>query len=356
MANKSVQFASNTLKYESDSLVKGSNGLYIFQFGTGTNRDLRQELINYHAQKSGMTDLVKDSNPSKNIGECFWGVFKKPDDQSYEDFISDVKNARVGFIGNTPIIPTGRDYTRVDGNGNLLVATINSKLDNYTDGCGNMLIDGKSGKVIRAPRPSVIINPMDKDTGFYPIEVYKTKENKENGVKEVYDREYNFIDKDGKILCDDYDFQVKDQDEIIKVPRNFYERDGGKVYSSWEVYPTAYVYSRWDGVTLYPTIVDLIIANRNNIKNDEVPLLKDEHAFLREYYIYKNEIETHMEMLGKAYDNGSITEKMYVKAMGIMNEVYDKMEFFEKHIATEEDLKVEDEIFEEMTEDGEFIK
>ena len=130
MAKKYVQFASNTLKYESDSYIKGSDGLYIFQFGTGTNRDLRQELVNYHAKKNGLNELIKDSKPAKNIGESFWGVFKKPDGQSYEDFVDDVKNSRVGFIGNSPIIPTGRDYTQLDDNGNLLVATINSNLDN----------------------------------------------------------------------------------------------------------------------------------------------------------------------------------------------------------------------------------
>lgn len=356
MANRDVQFASNTMKYESDSYIKGSNGLYVFQFGTGTNRDLRQELINYHAKKRGLEDLVKDSNPSKNIGECFWGVFKKPEGQSYEDFIDDVKHSRVGFIGNSPIIPTARDYTRLDMNGNLLVATINSKLDNYLDGCGNMLIDGMTGNVIRSPRPSVIINPADKNTGYYPIEIYKTKENKDTGVKEVYDREYNFLDSDGKILCDEYNFQLKDEEEIIQVPRNFYVRDGKCVYNSWEIQPYAYVQCRWNGVRLFPTVTDLLVENRDRIANGELPILQDETPYLKEYYYRKNEIDVVTEMLGKAFDSGKITEKIYQQALNILNQEYDKIDFFDQHMATDEDRRIGDQVFEEMDDDGNFRK
>lgn len=351
MANKSVQFASNTLKYEKDSIVRGSNGLYVFQFGTGTNRDLRQELINYHAGKAGLTDLIKDSNPSKNIGECFWGVFKKPESQSYEDFIDDVKNSRIGFVGNTPIIPTGRDYTQVDSNGNLLVATINSKLDNYYDGCGNMLISGQTGEIIRAPKPSVIINPVDEKTGFYPIEIYKTKENKTTGTKEVYAREYNFLDGDGKILCDDFDFQLKESDELIKIPRNFYMRDENRVFNNWEIYPASYVYCSWNGVTLYPSVVDLITENRKRVANGELPIVSDERPYIREYYIRKAELDNIVESLGKSFDSGAITQTIYDKVLKVINKEFDTMENFESSIATEEDAKIEIEILEEIADD-----
>ena len=348
MANNYVQFASNTLKYERDSVVRGSDGLYVFQFGTGTNRDLRQELINYHARKKGMTDLIKDSNPSKNIGECFWGIFKKPDDQSYEDFIDDVKNSRVGFIGNSPVIPTGRDYTRVDRNGNLLVATVNSKLDNYIDGCGNMLISGKTGNVLRAPRPSVIINPADKVTGFYPIEVYKTRENMATGNKEVYDREFNFLDPEGKILCDDYNFSSDGEQKIYEVPRNFYVRDGKCLYNSWDIHPTAYVFADWNKTTLYPSVVDILVESRSRVEKGEEPLVKSEIPYLQAYYKRKNQLDNITESLGQAFDAGTITELIYNKALKYLDAEYTKFEFFDKYLATPDDEKIEEEIFAEL--------
>ena len=344
MANNNIQFASNTLKYESDSYVKGSNGLYVFQFGTGTNRDLRQELVNYHAKKKGLTELVKDSNPNKNIGECFWGVFKKPDDQSYEDFIDDVKHSRVGFIGNSPIIPTGRNYTKVDLNGNLLVATVNSKLDDYIDGCGNMLISGETGEVIRAPRPSVIINPADKITGFYPIEVYKTRENMVTGNKEVYDREFNFLDPDGKILCDDYNFSSDGEQRIYEVPRNFYMREGKCVYNSWDLYPTAYVIADWNKTKLYPSIVDLLVESRSRVNDGDEPLVKNEYPYLQAYYKRKNQLDAITESLGQAFDAGAITESIYNKALKCLDAEYGKFEFFEKYVATVDDDKIEEQL------------
>ena len=66
------------------------------------------------------------------------------------------------YIAGTPIIPTGLDYSKVYMNGNVLLASINSHLENE-DRVGNILINA-DGEVIRSPKPSVLIREADERT------------------------------------------------------------------------------------------------------------------------------------------------------------------------------------------------
>ena len=343
MAKRDIQFQSSTLKYEEDSYIKGSNGLYYFQFSTGTNRDLRQDLINYLAKKNGLDHLVDNNIEHKNIGDSFWGIFKKPEGMTYDEFITKVKSSKIGFIGQSPIIPTGRDYTRLDQNGNLLIATINSNLDNYQD-CGNVLID-KDGNVIRAAQPSTIINACDERSGFYPVEIYKSKANKTTGAKEVYAREWNFLDPSGKILCDEYNFECHlGEEEIISVPRNFYMKDGKNVYTDWGLLPNAYVLCAGRQPKLYLSAVDVLIENRKKKAEGLAPIVEDERQYLEEYFLRKDKIENLFKELSDRLDSGSITQAIYNKIMNILDNECVMNDEFEENYKTENDQQLEDSI------------
>lgn len=345
--NKYVQFASNTKKYEEDSFVKGSNGIYYFSFTTGTNRDLRQEFLDYIQKKLGGQPM--NSNEQKNIGESYFGFFKREDNETYEEFIEAIEEGKRGPIGQTYAIPTGRDYTQVDMNGNILVATINSNLENYQD-CGNMLIDGMTGKVIRAPRPSVIINSVDERSGFYPIEIYRSEENKETGNKDIVAREYNFLSPDGKIVNSEFNFSKAPYGEevIYKCPRNYYQKDGKYVVNDWNIYPMAYVYCTGRDIMFFESARDLLIENRRLKKLNQKPLIDDETIYLKEFYQRKNELDKIIEKLGKNVDDSEISQTIYENIMKIMGDEYDKIDEFESKYETETDKVIEQKVIDEL--------
>ena len=345
--NENMQFLNSTLKYEGDSYIQGSDGLYIFQFTTGTKLDLRQELINYHAKKYDLMDMVKgDDSKVSNISAFSWSIFKKPEDQSYEDFIEAIQNYKVGMIGNCPLIFTQRNYRQVDMNGNILAATFNSELNRYADGCGNILINSK-GEVIRAPKASVIIYPADPKTGFYPIEIYKTAENKETGRPDVIDREYNFLSPEGKILSSEDNFSTHDGRSVIyDVPRNFYARDGKMVINDWKIYPSAHVLCEWNKTELFLSAIDLVMENR--IASGDLPIVEDEKPYLTWYFDRKVELEAQMDKLGMMLDANKITQSTYDKIMKEINKEYARHELFETQYKTPEDRLLEEEFLQDM--------
>lgn len=325
--NNYIKFQSDTKLYEEDCHIKNSN-LYIFQFTKGTNRDWRKEYADYIIAKATGQDLPNID--TKNIVEAFWGVFYKPEDMDYKEFCDKVNAGEIAMAGHTPIIPTGNDYTQVDRNGNLLVKTITSKLEDYTN-CGNMLIDGKTGEVLREPQPSTIINALPENSNFYPIEIYQTTIDKNTGNKVTIGKSYNFLDPNGKIVNSERNFELsQDGYGVYKFPRNYYDRERGKVINDWTIYPPAYVVVEGRHINFYESPIEIIEENRNRIKNYTEPLVLDEEPYVKELKNRKETLDGITEFYGKRFDNKDITDNMYDKILDILNSEYDKLDKFEE--------------------------
>ena len=338
MANKNMQFISSTTK--DGFYIKGTDNLYVFQLTTGTAENPRQAFLNYLYEKNGMQERVSESTTKSTAGESFWAIIQKPEDMEFADFAEGVKNNEYPYIAGTPIIPTGLDYSQVDMNGNILLASINSHLENE-DRVGNILINA-DGEVIRSPKPSVLIREADERTGFYLIEVYDYQVDKVTGKKRPVAKSYNFLDPKGKILANDYDFELKfGEEEIIEVPRNFYMKNGKKVYNDWEVYSEAYVYCGGRQPELYLSAIDLVIENRERVNKGIAPLIDDERPYLEAYFVRKEKLENLFKVLSDRLDNGTITPLMYDKMMKELDKECTRNEYFEDNFKTPDDERIE---------------
>ncbi len=331
---KFVQF--NTKKYEDDCHVIGSN-LYIIPFTRGTNRDWRKEYADYIIAKATGSDMPTPT--LKNITNTFWGVFYKPEDMEYEEFCNKIDAGEIAMIGHTPIIPTGNDYTRVDNNGNLLVKTLTSKLEDYTN-CGNMLIDGRTGEVLRMPQASTIINSLTDQSNYYTCEIYDTEVDKESGNKVVTGKSYNFLDADGKIVNSERNFTLSpDGYSITQFPRKYYDREGSKVIHDSTIYPDGYVVAEGRHINFYESPIALIKENRYRIDNGYMGLVDNEEQFLTALYSRKNMLDNIVTSYGIKFDEGKITYKMYRRLMDLLNDEFDKYEEFEAKFETDADRK-----------------
>lgn len=335
-----VQFQSNTKKHEEDCHVKGGwfdSSLYIFSFTKGTSRDWRKEYSDYLLSK-----FTGQSIPSQRHKiDTFWGVFSKPKDMDYEEFCRKVDDNEIGMIGNTPIIPTGNNLTKLDNNGNLLVKTINSQLDDYID-CGNMLIDGTTGKVLRNPHPSVIINAPTIHTGnYYLMEIYKTATDNKTGNQQVVSKEYNFLSPDGKVINSEANFTLSEADySFKKVPRNYYEKDGKNVINDWNIYPFCYIITEGKKIYFFDGPVSLM----EDIRSDEhLSNIIDQNSktfILADLYERKGQLEDIQNKTNRMLNNGKITQKMYDNIMSIISDEFDKYTEFSEHYETDHDRKL----------------
>ena len=329
-----VQF--NTKNYENDCHVKGSN-LYIIPFARGTNRDWRKELSDYIIAKATGSEMPTPTQ--KNITDTYWGVFYKPEDMEYDEFCRLIDDGEIAMIGHAPIIPTGNDYTRTDINGNLLVKTINSKLDNYNN-CGNMLIDGRTGEILRMPQASTIICSLNDQSNYYTMEIYDTEIDKKTGNKVVTGRSYNFLDADGKIVNAERNFTLSpDGYSITQFPRKYYDREGGKVIHDSNIYPEGYVVVEGRFINFYESSIALIEENRYRLSNGYTSLIDNEEKYLADLYARKNMLDHIVTTYGIKYDEDKITDGMYSRLMSKINDEYDKYEEFEEKFETDADRK-----------------
>lgn len=317
---KNVQFQSNSKKNEKDTYVKGSNGIYVFQFQNGSSVDLDAQFKDYIQYK--LTGKTNYNSNTRNIGEVSWGFFKKPDEMSYSDFVKEVDAGNMPMIGYTTCIPTGRDYTRVDSNGNILVASINSKLENRPD-TGNFLICGETGEVIRKPQPSTVIHSANK-YGYYPVEIYSNEIDQVNGNKMISSRSYNFLDADGHMLCSTQNFNrvgSKDDEQIYFIDRNFYDRNGGFI-NDWDIYPQAIICESTHGVDMYPSALHALLNyNEKMQRGEELPNISYQLLEQKAKERMK-ELDTVTERIGMKYDEHKISDAQYSKIMSILDKEY----------------------------------
>jgi len=341
MANKYMQFISSTTK--DGFLIKGSDNLYVFQITTGMVENPREAFRNYLYSKNNMYDKIEESNSQTGISESSWVIIKKPDSVSFEEFVEGVKKYEYPYVAGTKIIPTRLNCAEVDMNLNILLKSEDSHLEDEM-GVGNILINRK-GEVIRAPQPSVLIQEPDKRTGFYPIEIYESQIDKNTGKKTFCRKLYNFLNPEGKILCDKYNFECHlGEEEMISVPRNFYMKDGKNVYSDWGILPNAYVHCIGRQPTLYLSAVDVLIENRRRLSEGLEPIVNDEKTYLEEYFLRKARIEKLFKELSDKLKSANITQTIYDKIEDMLKKECAMNNVFEENYKTPQDEHLENTI------------
>lgn len=343
MKSENISNISNTKK--EISLVPGSKDIYLASYGTGNTVDLYEEMVAHL--------LGKQTANISTLSNSLWYLFKKDDYMSYAEFVKKLEKGELAPIGMSPIVLTKKNIS-VDMNGNILVSTINSnQTSDYNNDNGNMLIRGvgeNSGAVIRKPQASTVIHAVNDATGFYQTSRYNYRKDPKTGKITITGREYNFLDGDGKILRNSENFtKPTDFNEIKITPvnRNYYDRDHGKQLSDWNILPTAYVVATTSYIDAYSSARDLIIENRRRKNMDGEELLNDEKKYLVDMFKYENDLNnTKIEELGKKFDNGEITARMYNKVLDVINDELAKIEEFKEKFATPEDKKLEEKMYE----------
>lgn len=336
-----IQYRGNSNKKELDTYVRGSNGLYIFQFLTGASHNPRESWINTLIARANGTTPVENG---RTIGAYLWNVYKKDENMSYEDFVKGVNKNEIAPLTKTAIYIPGKTPNEVDMNGNLLVATSNSELLEESDGCGNILIDGQTGKVLRAPAPSVIINQVDERTGYYLIEKYIEKTNPKTGNTYTDDKLYNFLDADGKLISSKTFFHRADMGTKLFTPvtRNYYARDGKKVINSYDIYPTGYIYNQGQDFMFLESDISVVLENRYRKSRGLEPINTLDNYHLIQAGKRLKELDEIIQVIGEDYDMGQISDATYQDMMSKFNDEYDKIEEFKQKYATPEDLEILD--------------
>ena len=221
----------------------------------------------------------------------------------------------------------------------VMSSWIVKKLDNYNN-CGNMLIDGRTGEILRMPQASTIICSLNDQSNYYTMEIYDTEIDKKTGNKVVTGRSYNFLDADGKIVNAERNFTLSpDGYSITQFLRKYYDREGGKVIHDSNIYPEGYVVVEGRFINFYESSIALIEENRYRLSNGYTSLIDNEEKYLADLYARKNMLDHIVTTYGIKYDEDKITDGMYSRLMSKINDEYDKYEEFEEKFETDADRK-----------------
>lgn len=341
---------SNTKK--EISLVPGSKDIYLASYGTGNTVDLYDAMVAHL--------LGKDTPNISTLCGSSWYLFKKDDNMSHAEFVKKLEKCELAPIGMTAIVLPKKKIS-VDINGNILVSTVNGNLtSDFNNNNGNMLIRGvgeNSGAIIRQPQASTIIHEVDETTGFYTLSRFKHSKDTKTGKISITGREFNFLDGDGKILRNGENFTIPtdfNEIKITPVNRNYYDRDHGKQLSDWDILPTAYVVagigvnssnSSARNCRAFASARDFIIENRRLKSVGSEPMTEDEKLYLVDMFKHEVDLEAKTEELGKKFDNGEITARMYNKVTNTIDDEIAKIKEFKEKFATPEDKQLEDKLY-----------
>lgn len=228
----------------------------------------------------------------------------------------------------------------VDENGQLLLMSHGSNLEDVHKNGGDILID-KKGHIVRNTHGQMYIYPAD-EFGFYPVDVFKAKGDYERNTSDIIDIEKNFLDPSGKLVSRTH-FGTTHKPMLIDVARTYSDKSGGDTLISKDIYPTGYVYSDNNSVKFFPSATALLIANRNLLQENPhaTPYVKDETSFIMEHYERLKAIPAVQSKLTQKFGKESISYSTYKKAINAMQYEDTLNALFESEFETASDRDIE---------------
>lgn len=234
--SKYVEFVFNT-KGEPHQ-ISGTD-LYYFQEQVGVHKNGYDAFKDHILKKLG-SEPTEERH--RKLRENAWVIYKKNDNESYEDFVADIKAGNRHKVGDLILTPYNQNL-QADKNGNIIVKTLGSDLENYSD-VGDVLIS-KDGKILHNTHGSACINKAD-DNGYYRLDVFKSEVNKTDGKKDIIRIDVNFLDADGKkIRQEDFFVPTELPNGTVeeKHIRSYYAPNNkkGRKERVGGIYPTGYI-------------------------------------------------------------------------------------------------------------------
>lgn len=263
---------------------------------------------------------------------------------------------RPHMVGDMYFSAVNQNLT-LDANGNLLLKSHGSQLENLKIEGGDVLIDAK-GHILRDTRGSMYIHALEQPNtpdecvqfGYYKTTVFKSKSNPDNNTTDIVGIEYNFLSPKGKQVSRTH-FDKTDRPTIVPVERTYRDdRDG--LFISKEVLPTGYVYTDKDNIFFFPSAVAFLIANRTRkSEHPNLPsLIEDETPIIQDFYARQEDLPRILEKLSdKCYkgfrgEKGGVSYETYYNIRKAMKEESDLNVIFTKTFETESDRAIHEEM------------
>jgi len=248
--------------------------------------------------------------------------------------------------------PCGLRKMEPDENGNLLLRSYGSDLENVCFEGGDVLLNS-NGKVLRNTKGHMFIRKADP-FGNYPCDVFVAESKPMSYKVDIIRIDYNFLTSDGKLIRRQ-NFERSQTPILHEVERTYRDDSDEKLFVDRDkkIYPKAYIYD--PGVigsgfpSLFPSAAALLIENRSRIEDGLEPIVQDERPYLMEHYRRQIEIQEVQQKLTQKSQRGTISFATYVNAMRtladeqMLTNIFGEME-------TPEDALIREEIESEMEE------
>lgn len=300
------------------------------------NDPLRNEEV-FEAIKRHILENKADKSHYYNIRKYALSIYRKPDGVTFEELVEMVEKNAIPMVSKLMFSTSNK--MKLDDNGNLLLQSVESKLENAPQGVGDFLLD-REGNILRNTKGSMTIYPCD-EFGNYPVVVYDRKRDSKTGRIYSNPHKYNYLDKDGHLYTQKH-FERSETPVLYEIKHTY--QDDTFIDRNF-MYPKAYVITDRDGAKLYPSATALLIAHRSALlENAEAGIVGDEKDLLVEHYKRFDAINDARKKLQAKFNNGSISESQYVKAMRTLDEELGFMRIFTEDFETKADLKIQEEL------------
>lgn len=262
---------------------------------------------------------------------------------------------RPHLVGDMFFSPVNQELTP-DANGNLLLKSHGSQLENIKIDGGDVLIDCK-GNILRNTKGHMFIYSLEQkntpegvvDFGYYKTAVFTAKNDYVRNTTDITSIEYNFLTPKGNLISRTH-FDKTDRPTLVPVERVYRDDRGSSLFIDKDILPTGYVYTDSSEVMFFPTPSALLIANRTRIgENPNLPpLLKNENAIIVDLYERELQIPRIQAKLtekcskGFKSQKGGISYETYRDAIKSMNEEAELSNIFRKNFETAHDRAIEE--------------
>lgn len=330
------------IEYPKLKRIPGTNIAYILTPCAVNFKNGFDKYIDYLASKTNGAVKADSAEHHRTLREYCYKLYKI-NGLTLEELEEKIKANKAELVGDM-FFSTGNQIFETDDNGNLLLKSYGSDLENIGLDGGDVLLDS-DGDVLRSTKGHMFIRQVDA-FGNYPCDVFVAKGEFMSDNVKIVRIDYNFLNKDGKLIRKQ-NFERTTTPTMHEVERTYSYKDDDKVFvdSSKSIYPKSYVFDPGKGnggfPMFFPSATALLIENRNRIEEGKSPIVQDETPYLVDYYKRISQISSIQVKLTQKYQRGSLSPKAYRKAMHEIAEEEMLSRIFSTEMETKADRKIE---------------
>lgn len=276
----------------------------------------------YLTHKLNSKDSNTPTNSDRVLREYCYKIYKR-EGRSLEELATAIKNNKAVMVGDTLFAVTNQDFT-VDDNGNLILKSYGSDLEDYTvqtDMEGGDILINIDGDVLRNTHGHMFIHKADS-FGNYPVDVFVTKRKPMSDEVDIIRIDYNFLNPFGSVIRQKH-FQSSNHPSLQEVNYTYSDHSQeDKPFIDRGVYPKGYMLDF--GATteqqpmFFPSATALLIRNREFMEESQTPIIDNETPYLVEHFKRMQELPDVERKLTNKWNKGTISYMQYKRAMGVI--------------------------------------